>query len=208
MPVWNDNMEDANQQVDWSLLIQLVLGVYCFAMDTSSALKMRVLQHHSVHAFGMCTIIIFVYLGLQVKWNQFGSNNSHHTSRIHNRVACWEVTWPNDIQTGFCQYAGIPLDRPYWTTTGATSTLGCHWNHTGWCYHPVVSQWRSNVNLHNWNTLEHHWKTTGRPLEAHWKRTGHQQLFLQRHPSVHWGLNPRHTGLPLDYHWITTGSGQ
>ena len=45
-------------------------------------------------------------------------------------VACWEVTWPNDLQTRFCQYTGIPLDRPHWKTTGATSTLGCHWNHT------------------------------------------------------------------------------
>ena len=56
-------------------------------------------------------------------------------------------------------------------------------------------------------TFEHHWKATGRPLEAHWKHTGYQQLFLQWHSSVHWGLISRHTGLPLDCHWITTGSG-
>ena len=87
-------------------------------------------------------------------------------------VACWEVTWPNDLQTRFCQYTGIPLadhtGRPlepqvhwdatgttlahastkwcssgdpvliciigtHWRTTGAASTLGYHWNHTGWC---------------------------------------------------------------------------
>ena len=56
-------------------------------------------------------------------------------------------------------------------------------------------------------TFEHHWKATGRPLEAHWKHTGYQQLLLQWHSSVHWGLISRHTGLPLDCHWITTGSG-
>ena len=57
-----------------------------------------------------------------------------------------------------CQYTWIPLDYTgttladaiaqwssngnpmltciigtHWKTTGATSTLGCHWNHTGWC---------------------------------------------------------------------------
>ena len=25
----------------------------------------------------------------------------------------------------------------HWKTTGATSTLGCHWNHLGWCEHPA-----------------------------------------------------------------------
>ena len=156
------------------------------------------------------------------------------------------MTWPNDLQTRFGQYTGIPLDRPHWKTTGATSTLGCHWNHmadastqwcssgdpvliciigthwkttgatstlgchwnhTGRCQHPVVSQWRSSVNLHNWNTLEDHWKATGRPLEDHWKHTGYQHFFLQWHSSVHWGLSSRHTGLPLDCHWKNTGSG-
>ena len=53
----------------------------------------------------------------------------------------------------------------------------------------MVSQWRSSVNLHNWNTLEDHWKATG----THWKHTGYQQLFLQWHSSVHWCLSSRHT---------------
>ena len=56
-------------------------------------------------------------------------------------VACREMTWPNDLQTSRSLYTGIPLDR-------------LHWNHTGWCYRPLVFQWQSNVNLHNWNTLE------------------------------------------------------
>ena len=89
-------------------------------------------------------------------------------------VACCEVTWPNDFQTRFCRYIGIPLDRPHWKTTGATSSLECHWNHTGWCSCPVVFQWWSSVNLHNWNTLEDHWshKYTGMPLEPHWLMLG------------------------------------
>ena len=76
-----------------------------------------------------------------------------------------------DASTQWCS-SGDPvlicIIGTHWKTTGATSTLGCHWNHTGWCLHPAVSQWWSSVNLHNWNTLEDHWKATGRPLEAHW----------------------------------------
>ena len=89
-----------------------------------------------------------------------------------------------NIQTRCSQYTGIPLDRLHWNshwssigtpvllcllrthmkTTGAISTLGCHWNHTSWCYHPVLFQWQSSINLHNWNTLEDHWKQTGNTL--------------------------------------------
>ena len=75
----------------------------------------------------------FEYLGLQVNWNQFSSNNSHHPSCIHKEAACYEVTWLNGLQTRLSQYTGVPLDKAHWFTTGATSTLGCHWNHTGWC---------------------------------------------------------------------------
>ena len=46
-------------------------------------LNMWMLQYYSVHAFDMSTIIVFRYLGLQVKWNLFSSNNSYHTSYIH-----------------------------------------------------------------------------------------------------------------------------
>ena len=55
----------------------------------------------------------------------------------------------------------------------------------------MVFQWRSSVNLHNWNTLEDHWKATGSTL-----------ALIQWHSSVHWGLYSRHTGLPLEDHWL------
>ena len=112
----------------------------------------------------------------------------------------------------------MPLDRPHWKTTGATSTLGCHWNHTGWCYNPVVFQWPSSVNLHNWNTLEDHWSQKytgmplehdGRPLEIHWKTTGRSLEAHWLSPvafqctqgskfQAHWIA----TGLPLEDHWL------
>ena len=181
---------------------QLLPGVYCCPGHTSSALQTS--EYFIITLCMPCTIIVFVYLGLHYKWYQRSSNNFRHTSCIQKGFACWEVAWPNDLQTRRSQYTGIPLDR-------------LNWNHNGWCYHPVVFQWQSSVDLHNWNTLEdhwshkytgmplephwlmlapsvnlhnrntlnHHWKTTRRPLEAHWKHTGYQQLFVQCHSSVH-----------------------
>ena len=234
MPVWNDKMAghqsasgqvSVNSALTWSLL-------FCNGYQFCSW-NMWVLQHHPVHAFDMSTIIGFVYFGLQVKWNQFSSNNSHYshyTSCIHKGLHAGK--WPDlmtskphsvsTLESHWTDQTGRPLESQvhwdatgttladasiqwypngdpvliciigtHWNTTGATSTLGCHWNHTGWCLHPVVSQWQSSVNLHNWNTLEHHWKCTG-----------YQQFFLQWHSSVHLGLNWIATGLPLDYHWL------
>ena len=114
----------------------------------------------------------------------------------------WDTTGQTALEDHWShKYTGMPLEPhwlmlapsgvpvliciigTHWKTTGATSTLACHWNHTGWCLHPVVSQWRSSVNLHNWNTLEDHWKhtgispvafqcTLGSKFQAHWIATG------------------------------------
>ena len=66
----------------------------------------------------------------------------------------------------------------------------------------MVSQWWSSVNLNNWNTLEDHWKTTGRPLEDHWKHTGMSpvafQCTLGSKFQAHWIA----IGLPLEDHWL------
>ena len=163
---------DTSKQVDRSLYIQPLHGVYCPAKDASYALNTWVLQHYSVHAFDMSTIIVFVYLGLQVKWNQFSSNNSHHTSCIHkgSHAGKWldlMTSKPDSVSTlgyHWTYHTGRPLEPQvhwdatgttladastqwcssgdpvlifiigtHWKTTGATSTLECHWNHTGWC---------------------------------------------------------------------------
>ena len=127
---------------------------------------------YSVHDFDMITIIVFVYLGSQVKWNQFSSNNSHHTSCIHkgSHAGKWPglmTSKPDSVSTlgyQWTDHSGRPLEQQvhwdatgtalaaantqwcyngdqvliciigtHWKTTGAISTLGCHWNHTGWC---------------------------------------------------------------------------
>ena len=65
-------------------LEHLLLGVYCSALHTSSALQ-------TCTSTSLCACLgyehqyIFVYLGLQFKWNQISSNNCHHTRCIHDR---------------------------------------------------------------------------------------------------------------------------
>ena len=58
---------DTSKQVDRSLYIQPLLEVYCSAMDTSSALNTLEYVNITMHVFDMSAIIVFVYLGLQVK---------------------------------------------------------------------------------------------------------------------------------------------
>ena len=162
---------DTSKQVDRSLYIQPLLGVYCSAMDTNSALN-TCENFNITHVFDMSIIIVFVYLGLQVTWNQLSSNNSHHTSCIHkgSHAGKWpdlitskpdyvstlgyhwtdhtgrllepQVHWDAtgtklaDASTQWCSNGDpvlICIIGTHWKTTGATRTLRCHWNHTGWC---------------------------------------------------------------------------
>ena len=123
----------------------------------------------------MSIIIVIVYLWLQVKWNQFSSNNSHHTSCIHkgSHAGKWPdlmTSKPDSVSTlgyHWTDHTGRPLEPrvhwdatgttladastqwcssgdpvviciigTHWKTTGATSTLEFHWNHTGWTHPP------------------------------------------------------------------------
>ena len=139
-------------------------------MDTSSALKhMWVLQHHPVHVFDMSTIIVFVYLGLQVKWNQFNSNNSYHTSCIHKGLHARK--WP-DLITSIPD--SVSTLGYHWTDhTWRSLEPQVHWDVTGTTLADANTQWCSSgdpVLICIIGTLEDHWshKYTGMPLEPHW----------------------------------------
>ena len=122
----------------------------------------------TLHAFDMSTTIVFVYLGLQVNWNQFSSNNSHHTSWIHKGSHAGK--WP-DLMTS----------KP-----DSVSTLGYHWtDHTRKPLEPQVHWDTTGTTLADASTecfpigdpvliciIGTHWMTTGKPLENHWKTTG------------------------------------
>ena len=159
---------------------------------------MWVLQHCSVHAFDMSTIIVFVYLGLQVKWNQFSSNNSHQTSCIHRESHAGK--WP-DLMTSKPDPVSTLGYR--WTDhTGRALEPQVHWDATGTTLADASTQWCPSGDPVLLCIIGTHWKTTGSTLEDHWKHTGYQQLLLQWHSSVHWGLSSRHTGLPLEDYWL------
>ena len=117
---------------------------------------MWVLQHYPVHAFDMSNIIVFVYLGLQVKWNQFSSNISNHASCIHKGSHAGE--WP-DLMTS----------KP-----NAVGTLGYHWtDHTGRPLEPQVHWDATGTTLTDASVQ---WCSSGDPvliciIGTHWKDT-------------------------------------
>ena len=169
---------------------------------------MWALQHYSVHAFDMSTIIVFVYLGLQVKWNQFSSNNSHHTSCIHRGSHAGK--WP-DLMTS--KPDSVSTLGYHWTNhTGRPLEPQVHWDATGTTLADASTQWCSSGDPVLICILGIH----GRPLEpqVHWDATGTTlaDVSTQWCPSgdpvliciigTHW----KTTVKPLENHWKTTGS--
>ena len=129
---------------------------------------MWVLQHHSVDPFDMSTIIVFVYLGLQVKWNQLSSNNSHHTSRIHKGSHAGK--WPGLMAP---KKDSVSTLGYHWTYhTGRSLEPQVHWDATGTTLADASTQWCPSGDQVLICIIGTHWKTTGKPLEDHWKHTG------------------------------------
>ena len=82
--------------------------------------------------------------------------------------------------------------------------LEAHWKHSGYQQlflqlHPLVSQWQYSVNLHNWNTEEGHWKSTGSTLETQWLPAIISPVAFQCTLEFQFQAH-RHTGLPQNYH--------
>ena len=166
---------------------------------------MWVLQHYSVHAFDMSSITVFVYLGLQVKWNQFSSNNSHHSSCIHKGSHAGK--WP-DLMTS--KTDSVSTLGYHWTDhTGRPLEPQVHWNATGTTLADASTQWCSSGDPVSICIIGTHWKTTGKPLEDHWKTIGSTlatnifspvafQCALGSKFQAHWIA----TGLPLEDHWL------
>ena len=158
---------------------------------------MWVLQHHSVHVFDMSTIIGLVYLGLQVKWNQLNSNNSHHSSCIHKGSHAGK--WP-DLMTS--KPDSVSTLVYHWTDhTGRPLEPQVHWNAIGTTPADASTQWCSSGDPVLICIIGTHWKTTGKPLEDHRKHTGYQKCFSSDIP-VYTGVLVPGT---LDCHWIATG---
>ena len=129
---------------------------------------MWVLQHHSVHAFDMSTIIVFVYLGFEVKWNQFSSKNSHHTSCIHNGSHAGK--WPGLMTSKPDSVSALGYHRTNHTARPLEPQV--HWNAIGTTLADASTQWCSSGDPVLICIIGTRWMTTGKPLEDHWKHTG------------------------------------
>ena len=130
---------------------------------------MWVLQHDSVHAFEMSTIIVLVCLGLQVKWNLFSSNNSYHRSCIHKGSHAGK--WP-DLMTS--KLDSVSTHAYHWTDhTGRPLEPQVHWDATRTTLAHASTKWCPSGDPVLICIIGPHLKTTtGKPLEDHWKTTG------------------------------------
>ena len=148
MSIWNDKMaghQAASGQVSvnwffiWSLLLcKYIPALFFKHVSTSPSLIAYFWYeyHYSFCVFWVPVqmkpneiVLVETTLGIPVVYVK--------GCMLGSDLTCWP---PNKC----CQYTGITLDR-------------LHWKDTGWCYHPVVIQWRSRAHLYNWKPL--------RPLE-------------------------------------------
>ena len=152
------------------------LCIFSLYMEFTALQRMPVmlLTHVStstlLHAFDMSIIRVFVYLGFQVNWNQFSSNNSHHTSCIHKGSHAGK--WP-DLMTS--KPDSVSKLGYHWTNhTGRPLELQVHWDATGTTLADASTQWCSSGDPVLICIIGTHWKTTGATstLECHWNHTG------------------------------------
>ena len=158
---------------------------------------MWLLQHYSVHDFDMSTIIVFVYLGLQVKWNQFSSNNSHHTSCIHKVSHAGK--WPDLMTSKPDSVSTLWYHKTY--HTGRPLKQHVHWDATGTTLPDANTQWCSSCDPVLICIIGTHWKTTGKPPEDHWKTIGSTLATNKLSPVVFQCT----LGSKFQTHWIATG---
>ena len=114
-------------------------------------------------SFCACHYSFWVF-GLKYKWIHLRSNSFRHTSCIHKGLHAgnWPdpmTSKPDDLSTlgyHWTDYAGTTLadaidqlssnGNPvliciigtHWKITGASTTLRCHWKHTGWCRNSMI----------------------------------------------------------------------
>ena len=125
---------------------------------------MWVLQHHFVY---IGTIIVFVYLGWQFKWNLSSSNNSY---QLYTYRGLHAGKWPNPVTS---KPDSVRTLGYHWTDhTGRPLEPQVHWDATGTTLADASSQWCPSGDPVLICIIGTHWNTDGRPLEDHCKHTG------------------------------------
>ena len=110
-------------------------------------------HHYSFCVFGvasqMKSVVYIRGLSHAGKWpdlmtskpdsvSTLGYHWTDHTGRPLEPQVHWDATGTTlaDASTQWWSRGNpvlICIIGTHWKTTGATNTLGCHWNHTGWC---------------------------------------------------------------------------
>ena len=130
-------------------------------MHASSALQnVWVLQHHTVHTFDMNRIIVLWTWGCNSNEISIAQTTLANTSYIHKGLHAGKsldqlTSKPDALSTlgyhwtdltgaimadAISQWSSsrnpqvICISGTYWKTTGVTSTLECHWDHTSCWY--------------------------------------------------------------------------
>ena len=159
---------------------------------------MWVLQHHSVHAFDMSTIAVFLHLGLQFKWNQFSSNNSRHTSCIHKRLHAERsldlLTSKPDLNTysphSFCRLMSVNFMKiRRWEHDMMTSSNGNIFRVTGplcgeftghrWIPQTKTSDGVFYLRLNGWSKQSRRWRF-GTPSRSLWRHRNAKKFAMDR----------------------------
>ena len=188
--------------------------------------NVSVLQHHSVHALDMGTIVVLCIWYCST--NEIGfSQTNLDTPVLCIRGSCWEVIWPNDFQTRPSQYwdtTGQITLEPHWLMlspsdlpvaikclfawsqhTGRPPEPHLHWDATGTTLADVITQWSSSGNpvliciigTHR-RRLEDHWEHTENTLATNNSFSSGIPVYTGSKFQAHWIA----TGLPLNYHWL------
>ena len=158
--------QDTNQQVDRSFslyfeftALQWIPVLFLTHVSTSTSPCACLWYEHRY---------VFRVFGLQVKWNQFSSNNSHYTCCIHKGLHAGK--WPALMTS---KPDSVSTLGYHWTDhTGRPLEPQVHWHATGTTLTDAITQWCSGVDPVIIFIIGTHWNSTGRPLEDHWKHIG------------------------------------
>ena len=157
MPVWNDKMVEhqaaSGQVCKFSLYLNFAalrwIPVLLFKhVNTSTSLcaclghenHYRVCVFHVAStvevSLAQTTLAIVVYIMGCMLGSDLTTKKHQYRRSKYTGIPLDKLHWNH---LGLCdrpnvfQWQSKALHSHNWKTTGAASTLGCHWNHTDWC---------------------------------------------------------------------------
>ena len=150
---------------------------------------MWVLQHHAVHVFDMSTVIVFVYLELQVKWSQFNS-----VVYIRGCMLGSGLTWWPQNQ----------ILSVHWNTPGKTTLEPeVHWDATWATLADASTQCCPSDDPVIICIIGTHWDATEKKRDDHWNALATNNYSPVAFKCILWSkfqASWTATVLPMTYH--------